>query len=215
MIASLLLIAVVGALVVTHYYNVSKIDRLTKVNPTLSAQSDLISQDLLSNPEIASSAADFSPEPDANEGTSPQANDVRPSSTGVATPPVTSAPVKSQQPVQTTTPSPNTSEPVTPPAAPFTASIGTVTNSVKKTCLIVFVCSEDNTFTGIISVENGPGTVQYRWERSTGSIGAIESKVVPAGVSSFIVNHTWKDRSSGWVKLRITAPNQAETTYKL
>ena len=201
-VATLLLVILVVFLFVFHQYNLSKVGVIVKANPLISTEGEkLISQDQSTRPAIDAGSDDVKVNPDVTvSDTSSTSTDT---SGGSATGGQSSS-----------TPSSTPSQPGTQPNTPFGVTIDSITSTAAKSCVVV-LCTSDYTFTGTVTANNGPGVVQYRWERSDGTIGSTEQKTVGAGTSTFTTSYTWQKAKTGWVKLRILAPNQTEKQYTI
>jgi len=66
-------------------------------------------------------------------------------------------------------------------------------------------------FSAVIFAVNGPGTVTYRWERSDGAIGPIESITFAEGGGTQTVETSWTVgiSYSGWKRVHILTPSDS------
>jgi hypothetical protein len=116
--------------------------------------------------------------------------------------------IPSSTPTPTPT-SPTTSSPSTTIIIPIPTVTFAVTSAIASVDLPVYSggCPKRLTFTALIST-NGPGTVTYRWERSDGSPGPVQTLVFPsAGTQS--AGEYWQlgGSYSGWDRIHILTPN--------
>lgn len=210
LIATILLIILVIFMTIFHQYSLSKVDTIIKGSPLISTEGEkLISQDQSTSTAIDPTGDDVTVNPNA-----PASHSETPSTgtgSGLSTP---SGSTGAQSGGGSSTPS-QPGNPSQPSSPALTASITNISSMSKENCILgLLSCTTDYTFTGTISVNNGPGIIQYRWERSNGTIGVPEQKTVTTGTSTITTTHTWTSApKNGWVKLRILAPNQTEKQY--
>lgn len=69
-------------------------------------------------------------------------------------------------------------------------------------------CPQTFTFNGSIQT-NGAGSVTYRWERSDGTFGAIQSLPFAFAGTQNVIPHTWNLNftTNGWARLQIISPS--------
>lgn len=107
------------------------------------------------------------------------------------------------------------------PQVPFSASLGSIEDhstrsSVRITLLgIVLGCTVDHQFKIAVSGQNGPGTLKYRWVKSTGGDPVVEQKAFPAGNSSIELTSSMTTSSWGdyWINLEVLSPSVMEKKY--
>ena len=107
------------------------------------------------------------------------------------------------------------------PQAPFAVSLGSIQDHTTRTSVtvtllgIVLGCTVDHQFKISVNGQNGPGTIKYRWVRSTGGEAVTEQKDFPAGSASVELTHTMTTSSWGeyWVNLEVISPNTLEKKY--
>jgi hypothetical protein len=89
--------------------------------------------------------------------------------------------------------------------APSFAVVGTTT-SVNPT--FSNTCPQTFTFNGTITT-NGAGSVTYRWERSDGTLGPIQSLPFAFAGTQNVAPDSWSVNSTmaGWARLQIISPN--------
>jgi hypothetical protein len=94
--------------------------------------------------------------------------------------------------------------------ANFTLNCGfAVTGTTASvTPVVQGTCPKTIAFSGLITVNGGPVTVTYRWERSDGALGPTQN-IFFGAASAQVVNETWQLGASysGWERLHILAPN--------
>ncbi len=110
-------------------------------------------------------------------------------------------PTPTPQPTATATPTPTPSP--TPTTPPFAVTNVTAQVSPESHA----GCPETFNFSAVITA-NGPGTVQYKWERSDGANAPVET-VTFASAGTHTVNDTWNLGTAGsyWKRVRILSPN--------
>lgn len=107
------------------------------------------------------------------------------------------------------------------PQAPFAVSLGSIEDhstriSVRRTLLgIILGCTVDHQFKIAVGGQNGPGTLKYRWVKSTGGDPVVEQKAFPAGNSSIDLTSSMTTSSWGdyWITLEVLSPSVMEKKY--
>lgn len=124
--------------------------------------------------------------------------------------PVTPTPTKTPTPSPTNTPTPTVTSTPTPTGTTFSVT-GTTSNYVGSTG----TCAPDKThaFSGDITTNMG-GTVQYRWTRNEGPVGATKTLVFSGPGTLPVEQDQWTLSSpsySGWNRIDILSPNSTSS----
>ncbi len=94
--------------------------------------------------------------------------------------------------------------------ANFTLNCGFAVTGATATVtpVVTGACPKTIAFSGLITVNGGPMTVTYRWERSDGALGPTQN-IFFGAASSQTVNESWQLGASysGWERLHILSPN--------
>lgn len=210
--ATVLFVVIFASLWITHQYALASVRDLADTNPLIvSDKNKLVSNDRSTDPVIEQFSDNGTPQSDSQStaGSPAATGGQNQSGTGQSSAP----PTKSSGNSSNTPPS--------TPRPPFAVSPGTIEDhqtrvSTTVTLLgIVLGCTVDHQFKISVVGQNGPGTMKYRWVRSTGGDSATEQTIFPAGNSSVELTHTmttskWGDYS---VTLEISSPVVMEKKY--
>ncbi len=213
--ATVIFVIVFVGLWVAHQYALASVQNLADTNPLIvSDKTTLVSNDQSTDPVIEQfsdsvSSTDSSTGGSSSAATGGQAQSGPGTSSGQR--PTTSGGSSGGS----TTTKPST------PQAPFVASLGTIEDHTTRSSTIVTLlgivlgCTVDHQFKIAVSGQNGPGTLKYRWVRSTGGEPTNEQKEFSAGNSSVELTHSmttssWGDYS---VTLEVTSPAVMEKKY--
>lgn len=213
--ATVIFVIVFVGLWVAHQYALASVRNLADTNPLIvSDKTTLVSNDQSTDPVIEQ-FSDGAGGTDSSTGSSPSATtggQVQSGSTGSSS---------SQRPTTNGGSGGSTTTKPTTPQAPFVASLGTIEDHTTRSSTtvtllgIVLGCTVDHQFKIAVSGQNGPGTLKYRWVRSTGGEPTNEQKEFSAGNSSVDITHSmttssWGDYS---VTLEVTSPTVMEKKY--
>lgn len=214
--ATVVFVVVFVGLWLGHQYALASVKNLADTNPLIvSDQSSLVSNDQSPDPVIEQFSDSAAPPSESSTSGG--------STAGTANSQSQSGSSSSQRSVASGGSSGGGSGTTKPPTqqAAFAASLGSIEDHTTRTSTtvtllgIVLGCTVDHQFKITVSGQNGPGTLKYRWVRSTGGEATNEQKEFPAGSSSVELTHSmttssWGDYS---VTLEVTAPSVMEKKY--
>lgn len=211
--ATILFVVIFASLWITHQYALASVRDLADTNPLIvSDKNKLVSNDRSTDPVIEQFSDNGTPVPDSQSTAG--------SATGATG--SQSQPGTSQNPAPQTKPGGTSSSAQSSvPRAPFAISLGTIEDHQTRVSTVVTLlgivlgCTVDHQFKISVASQNGPGTMKYRWVRSTGGDSAAEQATFPAGNSSVELTHTmttskWGDYS---VTLEVSSPAVMEKKY--
>lgn len=216
--ATIVFIVIVTALWITHQFALASVKDLANTNPLIvSDKSRLVSSDQSTDPVIEQ----FFDSGTTTQGQSNSSGGSTAGTTGSQNQSSSGQGSAGQSKPSSGAGGGSSGSQSSAPRPPFTASLGNIedrTTRVSTTVTllgIVLGCTVDHQFKITVSGQNGPGTVKYRWVRSTGSEATNEQAAFPAGSSSVELTHTmttstWGDYS---VTLEVTAPSVMEKKY--
>ena len=123
------------------------------------------------------------------------------------------SPTTSPSPSAKTTPKPSPSPTPSPTPTP-TFSVTAVVASVSPTSF-TGACPKKFDFNGTVAA-NGPGTVTYKWVRSDGASGPVQTLIFSSAGSQAVSADDWTfggsgSSYSGWEKVQILTPNSTES----
>jgi hypothetical protein len=219
--ATILLVIIFLALWIFHQYALASVSNLATTNPLIVSDANkLVSRDKTADPDIEQSGS-------LTDGTTNGETDSPSDTSSDNKAPQTPTSNNKQQPIKpsggSTSGAGNPTTPTTPstPTPQFTVSLGTIEYSRTRSNIVTGLfglllgCTIDHHFKITVNGLNGPGTLKYRWVRSTGGGGDLEQKALSAGNTSIELAHNWTTSSSGdyWVNLEVTAPINTEKKY--
>ena len=206
--ATVVFIVLFVGLWVAHQYALVSVRDLAATNPLIvSDKSKLVSNDQSTDPII---------EQFSDSNTTP----VSPSTSGTTSAQGQSG--SSSSPPSTTGGSIGGSTPTKPtaPQPPFVASLGSIEDHSTRSSVITLLgivlgCTVDHQFKIAVNGQNGPGTLKYRWVKSTGGDPVVEQKAFPAGNSSIELTSSMTTSSWGdyWITLEVLSPSVMEKKY--
>jgi hypothetical protein len=219
--ATILLVIIFLALWISHQYALASVSNLANTNPLIvSGANKLVSRDKTADPDVEQSGS-FTDESTNGETDSPSDKSSGDKTTQTPSSNNGQQPTKPSGGSGGSTGNPTTPTTPSTPTPQFTVSLGTIdytrtrSNIVTGIFGILLGCSVDHHFKITVNGLNGPGTLKYRWVRSTGGGGDLEQKALSAGNTSIELAHNWTTSSSGdyWVNLEVTAPINTEKKY--
>lgn len=211
--ATVLLVLLFAGLWITHLYALGSVNNLARSNPLIVSDANkLTSQDETADPiAMQIDEGNALEEPSSSSSATPTNNNSQsPTGTG------------SQSPVKNggSSGGGGTATPTTPQAQ-FAVSLGSMQHNRNSSNIVTGLfglllgCTIDHQFKIQVNGLNGPGTVKYRWVRSTGGGSDIEQKALAAGSSSIELAHSWTTSTTDdyWVSLEVYAPAAMEKKY--
>lgn len=106
-----------------------------------------------------------------------------------------------------------------PPPSPFTANVqGIFYEGPEHAGASSKECTLKHRFKSVVRSINGPGQITYRWIRSDGNLGPVETINVGSGEAFTSISTSWtittkfEESYHGWVKLAIITPNSSESS---